>query len=107
MSAPVLIVGAVAMLALGLPVMSAASALETQQRAGAAADAAALAAADAASGWIEGEPCALAARVITEFRLEMATCETDADTGDARVVVRARTLFGSIEARSRAGPAGE
>ena len=106
MSAPMLVVGAVAVLSLTLPLVVATSALELQQRAGGAADAAALAAADASGGWIDAEPCALAARVAESFRVRLTHCEVDPESGTVRVVVRATTVLGELEARARAGPPG-
>lgn len=97
---------AVATLALGLPVMSAAAALEAQQRAAGAADAAALAAADAASGWIGAEPCELAAEVAHAVGAELTGCLLEESSGEVRVRVIAATAFGPVESRARAGPPG-
>lgn len=104
MSAPVLLGCAAAALVLALPVVTAAGALEARQRAAGGADAAALAAADAANGWIEGDPCGLAARVAVAVEAELVSCRVDERIGEARVVVRARSGLGVAEARARAGP---
>lgn len=101
MSAPVAIGVVVAAVALGIPVLSVGAQLEARHRAAGAADAAALAAADAASGWVAGDPCALAAQVAGAVRVELAECEVGASS--ARVVARAAAMGGGFEARARAG----
>lgn len=108
MSGPALLACAAATFALAMPVLLAAGALETGQRAAGAADAAALAAADAASGWIEADPCALAAEVVAAAgaAIGLGDCLLDEASGEARITVIAGTPFGAVEARARAGPPG-
>ena len=65
---------------------------------------AALAAADAASGWIEAEPCDLAGRVAAEAGAVLAGCAVEGDSGQVRVSVSLQTMLGTAQARSRAGP---
>ncbi len=103
MSAPALLACSAAALCLGLPAIAAAGHLEARHRAAAAADAAALAAADAASGWIEAEPCTVAGETVDAVGAELVSCEVDAASAEARVVVRAAPPFTAAEARSRAG----
>lgn len=93
---------AAAAMLIGLPVVAATGALEARQRAAGAADAAAIAAADAVSGWLAGEPCAVAGEVAAAARVELLRCEIEGF--EARVWVRASTPLGPATARSRAGP---
>lgn len=104
MSVPVLAACAVSALVLGIPVVGAAVHLETSHRAAGIADSAALAAADAASGWIDGEPCAIAADVTDSAGAVIEACSTEAASGIARVTVALRTPIGRAEASARAGP---
>lgn len=105
MSAPSLLACGAAALCIGLPVIAASAQLEAGHRAAGAADAAALAAADAVSGWAEGEPCALAATVAAEVRGELTLCEVSAPRAEARVEVRIGAPLGGAVARARAGSA--
>lgn len=77
-------------------------ALVAHQRVMNAADAAALAGADAASGAIAGEPCALAGRAAEANGAVVLACSSDG----AVVSVTAGTSWAGIplSARSRAGP---
>lgn len=102
MSTPALLAVAAASLALALPVIVGAASLDAAIRASGAADAAALAAADAAHGWIEAEPCALAATVANSAGVSLETCEVELAEGDVRVVVGAQTALGRITAAARA-----
>ncbi|MGK0722108.1 helicase [Leucobacter sp. W1478] len=106
MSAPLLIACAATTLALGLPVIAGAAALDTRHRLAAAADSAVLAAADAAGGWIAADPCALATEVASAASVSLAECTIDVTTGVATVVAEARTALGVVVIRTRAGPAG-
>ena len=65
-----------------------------RHRAAGAADAAALAAADAASGWSAGPPCAEAGRLAAENRAALARCEIDGLV--VTVEVEIATGFGVI-----------
>lgn len=103
MSAPALLACGAAALCLGLPVIAASAQLEAGHRAAAAADAAALAAADVATGWIEGEPCALAGRVAGEAGGVLVACEASSASGEARVEVRIALPLGGSTATARAG----
>lgn len=78
------------------------SALITRQRASGAADAAALAAADAASGAVPGIPCAVAEDVAGANGAALASCRVDGLV--ATVSVSARVSLFPVSARARAGP---
>lgn len=104
MSAPALLACGAVALALAIPVAAAAGALEARSRAAGAADTAALAAADAALGWVEADPCALAARITFAAGARLGGCTVAEASGEARVTVVIATLFGPVEVRSRAGP---
>ncbi|QIK63960.1 peptidoglycan DD-metalloendopeptidase family protein [Leucobacter viscericola] len=90
MSAPVLLACSAAALCLGLPVLAASGSLEAKHRAANAADAAALAAADAANGWINSEatPCELAEQVAVASGASVAGCSVDPAGTGVRVLVR-------------------
>lgn len=106
MSAPALLACAASALALGLPVIGAASALEAHHRVAAAADSAALAAADAVGGWIDAVPCDLAASVVTAAATTLTECTVDAASGVVRISVNVYSVFGPLDAAARAGPPG-
>ncbi|TDX75937.1 secretion/DNA translocation related TadE-like protein [Rathayibacter sp. PhB151] len=72
------------------------------QRAVAAADAAALAAADVASGLLPGEPCGAAERVAGAMTATIAGCAVEGGVATVEVVVSVGPLV--LPARSRAGP---
>jgi hypothetical protein len=103
-SAPVLIGVAAASLALALPVLGAAAALEASARAAGAADAAALAAADAALGWIESEPCGIAEAVVGAAGVGLESCGVNLHSGQVRISVSVQTMFGRVTARAHAAP---
>lgn len=84
--------------------VAATASLESVHRAHGAADAAALAAADAAAGWVEAEPCRLAERVVTAAGASLDECRTDDRSGIVRVRVSLATALGTVHARARAGP---
>ncbi len=86
-----------------LAVVSLAGGLVTRQRVVAAADAAALAAADALVGAIPGEPCTLAEQVATAHRVVLDACLLEG--AEALVSTRLDVVGVPIRARSRAGPA--
>ena len=91
----------VAVLLLVMPVYAA---LATRHSVVAAADAAALAAADTASGLVPGHPCANADRVVAANGGELAACEVD---GLVVTVTVSRRILGLVLAESAtAGPAG-
>lgn len=74
-----------------------------RQRVIGAADAAALAAADVASGRIPGFPCDVASRVAAANRVSLFRCELD---GSVVLVGTGTEILGvSLSAESRAGPA--
>lgn len=104
MSAPVLISIAAATLTLALPIVTGATALDASIRAARAADAAALAAADASLGWVRSDPCDLAGQVARAARSTLEQCDIDAARGEARITVSGDTVFGQVTARARAGP---
>lgn len=91
---------AAAVLVIGLPMIAVGGQLEARHRAAGAADAAALAAADAALGWLAGDPCDLAGEVAQSMAVELVSCEA---VEEARVVVRVGSVLGPIEARAHAG----
>lgn len=92
---------------LGVPVLIAAGALGAAAQAGIAADAAALAAADAMMGLTaaEIEPCALAAELVALHGARLDRCSLDPLAFEARV--RASVSAGPllIARSARAGPA--
>lgn len=98
--AAVAIVGCSAVLTVGL--VTAGSAAVFSQRLAGGADAAALAAADAASGAVPGVPCELAGRLAAVAGGVLEDCEIDGVT--ATVSISAR--FGALTATAaaRAGP---
>jgi secretion/DNA translocation related TadE-like protein len=74
-------------------------------RAAAAADLAALAAADAARGLSPGEPCSVAAETASRHNASLTSCVLE---GDGIVEIRTRlqqeTVLGAATGHSRAGP---
>lgn len=104
MSAPATISCALAALVLGLPVVAAGAHLEARHRVAGAADAAALAAADAVNGFITNAPCDVAGETAAAADSALVSCDIDARRGEARVTVRASTLLGEVEARAQAAP---
>ncbi|MDY0914900.1 Rv3654c family TadE-like protein [Rathayibacter festucae] len=72
------------------------------QRAVAAADAAALAAADVGSGLLPGEPCGEAERVVRAMAATLAGCALEEGIATVEVVVAVGPL--ALPAHSRAGP---
>ena len=94
------LIAVVATLTLGLGTAGAA-AVHTQRLTG-AADAAALAAADAASGAISGFPCARADEIASRASAEVVSCEVEGLIATVRVAA----AFGPFPASSiaRAGP---
>lgn len=104
MSAPALLACAVVALTLAVPIAASASSLEAAHRVRGAADNAALVAADAAAGWVSGEPCALAADVMNAAAAQLDDCSVDAAQAEVRVAASVQTVFGVVHARARAGP---
>lgn len=104
MSAPALLGVAAAALALALPVVGASAALEAGARARGAADAAALAAADALNGYLEAEPCAVATRVANAVSATLESCELQSEEGGATVRVSVTSVFGSVSRVAHAAP---
>ena len=97
-----LVVGLVAVVAIsGLTLLGAGHALVRGQQVTAAADAAALAAADVLLGWVPGGPCEVAERVAAAHRVRLSQCVAEG----LSVVVRVETgILGIIVSRSaRAG----
>ncbi|QAY75083.1 helicase [Agromyces protaetiae] len=96
------VIGAVVALVVGIvPVLAI---LVDTQRAANAADAAALAAADATSGAVatSGSACELAGRVARRGGAEVVSCEIDGL--EASVAVRLTAALFPVTARARAGP---
>ncbi|QYM77101.1 M23 family metallopeptidase [Leucobacter luti] len=104
MSASVVAACAAAAVILGLPVVAAAAQLEGRHRVAVTADAAALAAADAATGWIDADPCTVAGEVAAGAGAELVSCVVTQSTGEARVVIARGTAALRAEGRARAGP---
>lgn len=104
MSALPLYAVAVGTLMLGLTVTGGALALEAQARASGAADAAALAAADAALGWVDSVPCEVASLISESADAKLDRCDIDTVHAQVRVSVSKQTIFGTVHARARAGP---
>jgi secretion/DNA translocation related TadE-like protein len=93
--------GVVAVLLLVLPVYAA---LAARHSVAAAADAAALAAADVASGLVPGHPCDVARRVAAANGASVELCAVD---GLVATVTVGRTILGfPLSERATAGPAG-
>lgn len=91
----------VAVLMLAVPLSAA---LVTRHAVAGAADAAALAAADAASGLVPGYPCETAARVAAANGVVLASCTVD---GLVATVSLSRGILGlAITERATAGPTG-
>ena len=91
--------GLAALTALSLPLYLG---LVTRQAVAAAADAAALAAADAASGRIPGYPCELASRVAAANGAAVGSCTVD---GLVVTITASRSILGiAVSARATAGP---
>jgi secretion/DNA translocation related TadE-like protein len=86
-----------------LSAVSLGAALAARQRLVAAADASALAAADALLGAVSGEPCELAAEVAAAHRVALVACSLEG--AEARVTVGMSVLGLSTAAESRAGAA--
>ncbi|PPF36588.1 MULTISPECIES: Rv3654c family TadE-like protein [unclassified Pseudoclavibacter] len=101
--------GGVVVLAVGLLVLAISigaigmlAAFPARQAAQAAADAGALAAADVASGYLDGEPCAEAGRVVEANGASLEECATDGREAVVRVRVESGPFVFSES--SRAGP---
>lgn len=104
MSAPAMLGLAAATLALALPIVGAAAALDAAERAAGAADAAALAAADAALGWIDSDPCATAETVTSAVGVHLESCDVNLESGQVRISVSVQTMFGRVTERAHAVP---
>ena len=99
----VLIVALVAVVSIaGLTVLGAAHALVRGQQLSAAADAAALGAADVLLGWSPGDPCAAAQRVAEAHSARLSECRSEGLTMLVRV--EAGILGMTVERSARAGP---
>jgi secretion/DNA translocation related TadE-like protein len=104
-SATVLALGIVAALVcLTTGAIAIAGASVAKQRAAGAADLAALAAADVASGAIPGTPCGEAERVVRANGASLGFCEVDGAI--ARVTASLSYLGFGIDIEARAGPPG-
>jgi len=91
-----------AVVTIGLSGVTLAAALTARQRVIGAADLAALAAADAASGAIPGQPCAVAAEVASGNDARLTVCRSSGLVVSVTVVGAFAGI--PIDARSRAGP---
>ncbi|GAA4026026.1 hypothetical protein GCM10023063_03340 [Arthrobacter methylotrophus] len=75
------------------------------QRAAAASDLAALAAADAARGLTDGDPCAVARETAARNGASVSACTVSGgEIVDIRAELVRGTVFGAATGRSRAGP---
>lgn len=106
MSGSALVACSAVALCLGLPVIASAQHLESRHRAGVVADAAALAAADAVSGWNEFEPCVAAEEIAVSMGSRIVDCAVNAEQSDVRVVAEAGTPPLGARARAHAAAAG-
>lgn len=98
-----LVVGLIAVVCIaGMTMLGAAHALVRGQQLSAAADAAALAAADVQLGWAAGEPCAVAAAVAESHSARLMECRGEGLT--VLVQVEAGILGMVVSRSSRAGP---
>ncbi len=88
--------------AAGLSLASVAHALARSQQVTAAADSAALGAADVLLGWVPGDPCAVAQKVAAAHAARLTECRSE----DLTVLVRVEAgILGMTVVRSaRAGP---
>lgn len=98
-----LIIGLVSVVCIaGATVLGASQAFVRAQQLTSAADAAALAAADAQLGWAPDDPCVVAERVATAHRVRLSTCVAE---GLSMVVRVEASILGLTVVRSaRAGP---
>ncbi len=97
------IIGAMTALAVGL--LSLLGVFVVSQRAANAADAAALAAADAMSGAVAGVPCRLAHSVAAHNGSRLVACDGDDAVASVTVVIESAPGF-AVTASARAGPPG-
>ncbi|UOQ61689.1 M23 family metallopeptidase [Leucobacter rhizosphaerae] len=104
MSGVPLVACAAVAICLGVPVIAAAQHLEARHRAGAVADAAALAAADAVGGWNDLDPCDAAAAVAASMRAQILECSVNALAVDARITASVGAPM--VSARATAHAAG-
>ena len=98
-----LVIGLVAVVSIaGATLLGAGHALVRGQQVAAAADAAALAAADVQLGWAPGDPCAVAERVAAAHEVRLSACVAEG----LSMIVRVETsILGLTVSRSaRAGP---
>lgn len=91
-----------ALCALMMATMPVASVFLGRAQSAGAADAAALAAADAASGWTAGIPCLVAASTAASNRATLIACRVEGSVVTVRVQVTAGAI--QIPAQATAGP---
>lgn len=104
MSVPIVIGCIASTVIFGGVVLSATEYAVTAVRVGGAADAAALAAADALMGDIEAEPCTIALQVADASGVSLTGCMVNESTWSVRVETRCATVLGSASAAAAAGP---
>lgn len=104
MSVPIAVGLLAATVSLTTPVLVFSGQLDAEARAGGAADAAALAAADALGGWIDGAPCDRALTVTAANQVVLTGCDATETNGQVRISVSVQTMLGTVEAHARAGP---
>lgn len=106
MSTPVMAALAAGTILLGVPVLIAAGVVDAGARAAIAADAAALAGADAMFGVTAAEAasCALAEELAAWHGANLESCSADEGTFEVRVRVSVRAGVTSVSRQARAGP---
>ncbi len=103
-SGSVLMIGVVALvLSTGSAAVSISAAFAVKQRTAHAADAAALAAADTATGMVAGFPCEAAEKAARLNGADLGGCEIEGHI--ARVIARGQYLGIEVAVQARAGPA--
>lgn len=107
MSGPLLVGCAAVALCLGIPVLAASGHLVAAHKLAGAADAAALAAADALTGWIDAEPCEAARSIADAAGATLARCDVDEAAAQARIELASGRAPFVLHARARAGGQGE
>ena len=101
MSAPVTAAVIIGSVVIGGAVVELTSQLEARHRVQAAAQNAALAAADSYFGWIEAEPCSLARSIAEQGKTVLESCEIR--QFDVVISLRVHTVLGDSIGVARAG----
>ena len=104
MSVPIAVACIAVTVLVGTPPLIATERVVRGVQASAAADAAALAAADAALGWIDAEPCVIATEIAVSAGAQLQECTVESGTGVSRVTVVRGSSLGAVSRSARAGP---